>query len=79
MSPQQILVNISLDFDDRLTSSDVEQVVANLESRIREGFPEVTRLFIEAQSRAAHARRARQDAAAADGNQSEGKADDPGA
>ncbi len=78
LAPQQILVNISLDFKDRLTSAEVEQVVANLESRIRETYPEVTRLFVEAQSWASHARRARQDAEAAQNSAAEGGAGESG-
>ena len=41
----------------------MEQVVENLESRVRVAYPEVTRVFIEAQNWIAHARRAREEAA----------------
>jgi len=64
LAPRQVLVNVSLDFENDLSSDDVEAVVSDLETRMREAFPEVTRVFIEAQSRAAHARRAESDAAA---------------
>ncbi len=63
LAPRQVLVNLSLDFENHLSSAEVEAVVTRLETRMREDFPEVTRVFIEAQSRAAHARRARADAA----------------
>ena len=66
LAPQQVLLNISLDFEDRLSASEVEQVVENLESRVREAYPEVTRVFIEAQTWIAHARRAREEAAGYD-------------
>lgn len=63
LAPRQVLVNLSLDFENHLSSADVEAVVTELETRMREAFPEVTRVFIEAQSRAAHTRRAQADAA----------------
>jgi divalent metal cation (Fe/Co/Zn/Cd) transporter len=63
LAPRQVLVNLSLDFENNLTADEVEMVVTRLETRMREAFPEVTRVFIEAQSRAAHARRAQADAA----------------
>lgn len=63
LAPRQVLVNLSLDFEDHLSSEDVEAVVSQLETHMREAFPEVSRVFIEAQSRAAHVRRAEADAA----------------
>jgi divalent metal cation (Fe/Co/Zn/Cd) transporter len=71
LAPQQVLVNLSLDFENNLSSDEVEMVVTQLETRMREAFPEVTRVFIEAQSRAAHARRAQADATTAEGKGSE--------
>ncbi len=62
LAPRQVLVNLSLDFENDLSSYDVEAVVSDLETRMREAFPEVTRVFIEAQSRAAHIQRAETDA-----------------
>ena len=61
MAPRQILLNISLDFDDHLSAEEVESVVSALEGRIRKAHPEVTRVFIEAQSWRAHRRRIRSD------------------
>ena len=76
LAPQQVLVNLSLDFERDLSSDQVEMVVTQLETRMRETFPEVTRVFIEAQSRAAHARRAQVEAEVAKGeNGDEGTAD----
>ena len=61
LGPQDILVNLSLDFDPRLDSDDVEALISTMEQRIKSRFPEVGRVFIEAQSwighRAAEARR----------------------
>ena len=54
MGPEDVLVNLSLDFDDALSSAEVEAVISELERRIRSALPEVRRVFIEAQSRAGH-------------------------
>ena len=56
LGPQDILLNISLDFEDSLSSSQVEESISNLESKIKEMFPEIRRVFIEAQSWGAHRR-----------------------
>jgi cation diffusion facilitator family transporter len=48
--PEDVLVTISVDFADRLSSADVERVVTELETAIKDRFPHVTRVFIEAQS-----------------------------
>ena len=54
--PEDVLANISLDFSDSLTSSDVEAAISELEDAIKKAFPEITRVFIEAQSISGHAR-----------------------
>lgn len=56
--PQDVLVTLSLDFEDQLLAGRVEGIVSRIEERIKAAHPEVTRVFIEAQSFAAH-RRAR--------------------
>ncbi len=48
--PEDILVTISVDFADRLSSAEVERTVSELEAAIKGRFPLVTRVFIEAQS-----------------------------
>ena len=48
--PQDILVNISLDFVDGLPSEKVEATVTNMGERIKSKHPEVKRIFIEAQN-----------------------------
>ncbi len=58
--PQDVLVALSLDFDDRRTAAEVEAVVSRIERRIKAAHPEVTRVFVEAQDREAH-RRAEQE------------------
>ena len=54
MGPQDVLLNLSIDFTDDLTSDEVEAIISELECEIKEKFPEVKRVFIEAQSRAGH-------------------------
>ena len=49
LGPQDILLNISLDFKDNLSSSQVEEAISQLEHKIKKMFPEVRRVFIEAQ------------------------------
>ena len=48
--PQDVLVALSLDFEGKQPASSVEITVSRLERRIKSAHPEVTRVFIEAQS-----------------------------
>ena len=54
LGPQDVLLNVSLDFEDDLSSGEVEEAISALESRIKEMFPEIRRVFIEAQGWGAH-------------------------
>ncbi len=54
MGPQSILVNISVDFADELSSNAVEAATADFNRRIKQTIPEVHRVFIEAESWTAH-------------------------
>lgn len=54
LGPNDILLTVSLDFKDNLSSKQVEGAISSFETRIKEKFPEVTRVFIEAQSWRAH-------------------------
>ncbi len=56
LGPEDVLVTMSLDFASGLSADDVERLVSELESKIKTAHPEVTRVFIEAQSFAAHFR-----------------------
>jgi cation diffusion facilitator family transporter len=47
--PHDILLNMSVHFDDTLSSGDVEEIVSTLERQIKQRFPDIKRLFIEAQ------------------------------
>ncbi len=54
LGPNDILVTLSVDFDDGLPSEMVERAIADLEIEIKKQYPEVTRVFIEAQNWRAH-------------------------
>ena len=56
MGPEDILLNLSLDFSDHLSSPEVEATISALESKIKTKFPPIRRIFIEAQSIAGHHR-----------------------
>ncbi|MDH3597202.1 MAG: cation diffusion facilitator family transporter [Rhodospirillales bacterium] len=58
LGPRDVLLTLSLDFDDRLSAGQVEHAISEMESAIKAVFPEVTRVFIEAQSWRAHERSA---------------------
>ena len=47
--PRDVLVVISIDFHNDLSAGDVEATVSDLERQIKQTYPEVTRVFIEAQ------------------------------
>ncbi len=54
--PRDVLLNVSLDFKDQMSSAEVEEAVTHMESKIKTAFPEVKRVFIEAQSWLAQSR-----------------------
>lgn len=54
MGPEDVLLALSLDFNDRLSSGDVEQSIYRIEQAIKSQFPEVKRLFIEVQAEHHH-------------------------
>ncbi len=54
LGPQDILLTLSVDFADALTAAQVEAAISELERQIKQAFPEVTRVFIEAQSLLGH-------------------------
>lgn len=56
MGPEDVLLNISLDFHDNITAGEVETTITQLETKIKEKYPEIARIFIEAQNRIAHLR-----------------------
>lgn len=50
IGPTDVLVNASLDFKDSADSVEIERTVSEIEARIKEAYPRVTRIFIEAQN-----------------------------
>jgi len=52
--PDEVLLNLSLDFTDTLDSVQVEQAVSDLETSIKASHPKIGRIFIEAQGWRAH-------------------------
>ncbi len=51
MGPEFILVNLSVDFADTVPSEELERTVARLDGQIKQAFPEVKRVFVEAEAR----------------------------
>ena len=54
LGPEDVLLTISLDFSDSLNSKEVEDTISMLETNIKGKYPEVARIFIEAQSKTGH-------------------------
>ena len=57
--PEDVLLNLSVDFDDSLSSREVEEAISALEAKIKGAHPEIRRVFIEAQSVVGHAQSAK--------------------
>lgn len=53
MGPDFILVNLSVDFEDKTTADRIETVIGEMDRAIKERFPLVKRIFIEAEKRGA--------------------------
>ncbi len=53
MGPDFILLNLSVDFMDDATAGDIEVAVARMDNEIKQQYPEVQRIFIEAEARRA--------------------------
>ena len=54
LAPDQILVALSLEFDDRLQAPRIEELVIDIERKIRAAHPEVVSLFVKPQTPAAY-------------------------
>ena len=57
--PNEVFVALSLDFDDDLPAGEVERIVSRIERKLKDAYPEIGDVFIEAQSFAAERRSAR--------------------
>jgi cation diffusion facilitator family transporter len=51
MGPEFILLNLSVKFRDEFTAPDIEAAVRSMEKQIKGSYPEVKRIFIEAEAR----------------------------
>jgi cation diffusion facilitator family transporter len=51
LAPDEIVLALSLEFADRLTTPEIEKRVAELEQRLRAAHPEIVALFVKPQSR----------------------------
>ena len=51
MGPQYILVNLSVDFTDKTTANELEETIAKLDVQIKQAWPNVKKVFIEAEAR----------------------------
>jgi cation diffusion facilitator family transporter len=51
MGPDNVLLNLSVKFRDQATALNIEAAVRRMEAAIKSGYPEVQRIFIEAESR----------------------------
>ncbi len=54
LGPQDVLLTISVDFEDQISSQAVELAISEMEAEIKSAFPEITRVFIEVQSWRGH-------------------------
>lgn len=52
VGPEFILVNLSVEFKDEIKTGDIERTIAKLDNDIKRRFPEVQRVFVEAEARA---------------------------
>jgi len=51
MGPSYILVNLSIDFHDQIKADELENVIAQLDTQIKQTWPTIKRVFIEAEAR----------------------------
>jgi divalent metal cation (Fe/Co/Zn/Cd) transporter len=54
LGPDEVLQNLSLDFASDLSADEVEAAISDVERRIKSAYPEIKRVFIEAQSWQGH-------------------------
>jgi len=54
MGPEFILVNISVEFNDAATATEIEDTISHLDTEIKNEYENVKRIFIEAEARITH-------------------------
>ena len=52
--PEDVLLAVSVDFDDAMTAGEVEESIYRLEVAVKRQYPIVTRIFIEVQAARHH-------------------------
>lgn len=57
MGPDYILANISVDFKDDATADEIEQVTTEIDREIKNQYPKIKRIFIEAEKRRDNSRK----------------------
>ena len=50
LGPEEILVNIDVEFVDGLSTDELEAAIDRIESRVKEAVPTATKIYIEAQA-----------------------------
>ena len=50
MGPHDVLVNLSVDFKDDVAAEKIEDIIAQIDARLRKSHPKVARVFIEAEN-----------------------------
>ncbi len=51
MGPDFILLNLSVDFADNLLAGDLEDTISRLDRQIKQAYPKIKRVFVEAEAR----------------------------
>ena len=46
LSPDQVIANVGLQFDDRLRTPDIERIIGHLENELRKNHPDLFRVFV---------------------------------
>ena len=49
MGPEFILLNLSVDFADSISAGDVEETISRLDRHIKQTYPKIKRVFVEAE------------------------------
>jgi cation diffusion facilitator family transporter len=57
MGPQQVVAALSADFEDELTTAEIEACVRRIETRVKASHPEITTLFIKPQNTGTYRKR----------------------
>jgi divalent metal cation (Fe/Co/Zn/Cd) transporter len=57
LGPQQVVAALSADFEDELTTADIEACVTRIETQVKASHPEITTLFIKPQNAGTYRKR----------------------